>query len=107
MRRIVVLWIIVSISAQVIFKVDCDMPTGTGPVALKKSHHVNGGPENFIFGEGITSYGVGSAERTGYVIKLPPLVFLKTHKTGSSTVTSIVQRLADIRDLNVMVPGEL
>ena len=34
------------------------------------------------------------------------MVFLKTHKTGSSSLMNIVQRWADLRNLTVMVPME-
>jgi len=33
------------------------------------------------------------------------IVFIKTHKTGSTTVTNILNRYADLRDSNVVLPG--
>ena len=48
--------------------------------------------------------GKASVERYLNSAILPPIVFLKTHKTGGTTVTNIVQRWADLRGLNVMIP---
>ena len=33
------------------------------------------------------------------------VVFMKTHKTGSSTITSIFNRFADINQLEIALPG--
>lgn len=35
---------------------------------------------------------------------IPPLLFVKTHKTGSSTITNIVHRLGDALDMQFMLP---
>lgn len=44
--------------------------------------------------------------RTGAQRTLPPLVFLKTHKTGSSTMSNILMRLAAGRDLQRLQPND-
>jgi len=36
---------------------------------------------------------------------LPPLLYLKTHKTGSSTLTNLIHRMADRRNLSIMLPS--
>lgn len=36
---------------------------------------------------------------------LPALGFLKTHKTGSSTITSIIHRIGDAKNLNFFLPA--
>lgn len=41
----------------------------------------------------------GKRERT-----LPPLGFVKTHRTGSSSITSILQRIGDARGLSFVLP---
>lgn len=33
------------------------------------------------------------------------IAFVKTHKTGSSTITNILNRFADLRELNVALPA--
>jgi len=37
---------------------------------------------------------------------IPPLMFLKTHKTGGSTVASILHRMVDCRNMRVMLPQD-
>ena len=34
------------------------------------------------------------------------VVFLKTHKTGSSTITNLLNRFADIHDLRILLPRD-
>ena len=33
------------------------------------------------------------------------IAFIKTHKTGSTTITNILNRYGDLRDLNVVIPA--
>lgn len=36
---------------------------------------------------------------------IPPIGFIKTHRTGGSTITSILHRLGDTKDLRFLLPG--
>lgn len=65
---------------------------------LLKSQCPTGDKRTFIYNE---------TSKDRYVNSIPPVVYLKTHKTGSQTLENILFRLADIRDLNVMVPKDL
>lgn len=39
------------------------------------------------------------------LLPLPPLVFVKTHRTGSSTIAGIIHRLGDERGLSFLLPS--
>ena len=63
---------------------------------------------NFITECGITSHSFATIGNR-YHTKLPPLThslgFIKPHKTGSSTISNIVNRIVDGRDLNKIIPA--
>ena len=62
---------------------------------INRSVCPKGGASGFIYKE--------EPENATLISFIPPIVYIKTTKTGSSTVASILHRMADIRDLTVMV----
>jgi len=41
-----------------------------------------------------------------HLSSIPPILYLKTHKTGSSTLTGIIHRMGDRRNLTFMLPKD-
>lgn len=55
---------------------------------------------------GVEHFGLTAEQREAHATTLPSIVFIKTHKTGSSTLTNILHRMGDWRNLTFQNPWD-